>query len=129
MNDQHGYLDVPANSPLKVGDLVGFGINHPCTTFDKWQVIHVVDETAVDEALAVAPLVDALLAAEGIARGDLHGIAFGSGPGAFTGLRVACGVAQGIAFGGPEKNNLYLAGAGGIVKIPLLAKGFAGRAK
>ena len=25
-------------------DLVGFGINHPCTTFDKWQVIHVVDD-------------------------------------------------------------------------------------
>jgi hypothetical protein len=46
------------------------------------------------------PLVDALLAAEGVVRGDLNGIAFGSGPGAFTGLRVACGVAQGIAFGG-----------------------------
>lgn len=44
MNDQHGYLDIPAGSPLKVGDLVGFGINHPCTTFDKWQVIHVVDD-------------------------------------------------------------------------------------
>ncbi len=44
MNDQHGYLDIPASSPLKVGDLVGFGINHPCTTFDKWQVIHVVDD-------------------------------------------------------------------------------------
>ena len=44
MNDQHGYLDIPANSPLKVGDLVGFGINHPCTTFDRWQVIHVVDD-------------------------------------------------------------------------------------
>jgi D-serine dehydratase len=44
MNDQHGYLDIPAGSPLEVGDLVGFGINHPCTTFDKWQVIHVVDD-------------------------------------------------------------------------------------
>ena len=44
MNDQHGYLDIPASSPLKVGDLIGFGINHPCTTFDKWQVIHVVDD-------------------------------------------------------------------------------------
>ena len=52
MNDQHGYLDIPANSPLKVGDLVGFGINHPCTTFDKWQVIHVVDDDySVTESL------------------------------------------------------------------------------
>jgi len=46
------------------------------------------------------PLVDALLKGQGIARGELNGIAFGSGPGAFTGLRVACGVAQGIALGG-----------------------------
>lgn len=45
------------------------------------------------------PLVDALLAAQGVARADLDGVAFGAGPGAFTGLRVACGVAQGIAFG------------------------------
>jgi len=48
---------------------------------------------------ALLPMVDALLAAQGVTRSDLHGIAFGAGPGAFTGLRVACGVAQGIAFG------------------------------
>jgi D-serine dehydratase len=43
LNDQHGYLDVPADSPLAVGDMVGFGISHPCLTFDKWQMIAMVD--------------------------------------------------------------------------------------
>lgn len=43
LNDQHGYLDVPADSPLQVGDMVGFGISHPCLTFDKWQLIAMVD--------------------------------------------------------------------------------------
>ena len=44
LNDQHAYLDLPADSPLQVGDMVGFGISHPCLTFDKWQVICVVDD-------------------------------------------------------------------------------------
>ena len=44
LNDQHAYLEVPPDSPLQVGDMVGFGISHPCLTFDKWQVICVVDD-------------------------------------------------------------------------------------
>ncbi len=44
LNDQHGYLDLPADSPLQVGDLVGFGISHPCLTFDRWQAIMLVDD-------------------------------------------------------------------------------------
>jgi D-serine deaminase-like pyridoxal phosphate-dependent protein len=28
----------------KWGDIIGFGISHPCTTFDKWQVLFVVDD-------------------------------------------------------------------------------------
>lgn len=45
LNDQHCHMTVPADSPLAVGDMVGFGIGHPCTTFDKWQLLMVVDET------------------------------------------------------------------------------------
>jgi D-serine dehydratase len=44
LNDQHCHLLTPAESPLRPGDLVGFGISHPCTTFDKWSVLMLVDE-------------------------------------------------------------------------------------
>jgi D-serine dehydratase len=42
--DQHLFLAVPHTSPLKVGDLVSFGVAHPCTTFDKWPLLFVVDD-------------------------------------------------------------------------------------
>ncbi len=50
LNDQHCYLGIPRESPLQVGDMIGFGIGHPCTTFDKWQLIWIVDSdyTAID---------------------------------------------------------------------------------
>lgn len=44
MNDQHGYLSLPEDSPLRVGDMVCFGISHPCTTFDKWRLMSVVED-------------------------------------------------------------------------------------
>lgn len=45
LNDQHCHMRVPEGSPLAVGDMVGFGIGHPCTTFDRWKMLMLVDET------------------------------------------------------------------------------------
>jgi D-serine dehydratase len=44
LNDQHAYLAVPTEADLAVGDLIGFEISHPCTTFDKWSLLLEVDD-------------------------------------------------------------------------------------
>lgn len=44
LNDQHCHVSMPADSPLQVGDMVSFGIGHPCTTFDKWSMLLLVDK-------------------------------------------------------------------------------------
>ncbi|MEP7217123.1 MAG: alanine racemase [Anaerolineaceae bacterium] len=49
LNDQHAYLrgSGPEHAALQVGDLVALGISHPCTTFDKWRWMPVVDDNYV----------------------------------------------------------------------------------
>ena len=47
----------------------------------------------------ILPQIQLLLDKANIELSELDGIAFGAGPGSFTGVRVACGVAQGLAFG------------------------------
>lgn len=44
LDDQHAYMRIPASSKIQVGDLIACGISHPCTTFDKWRELFVLDD-------------------------------------------------------------------------------------
>ncbi|CAL9293386.1 amino acid deaminase [Streptomyces sp. SudanB66_2053] len=50
LSDQHAWLRTSAEADLEVGDWVGLGLSHPCTSFDKWALIPVAeaDGTVVD---------------------------------------------------------------------------------
>jgi D-serine dehydratase len=48
LNDQHAYLHFNPQAPQDgqpfVGQIIGSGISHPCTTFDKWRWMPLVDD-------------------------------------------------------------------------------------
>ena len=43
MMDQHAYLHIATGDDLRVGDMIGFDIAHPCLTFDKWRTLPVLN--------------------------------------------------------------------------------------
>ncbi|MEU6651708.1 amino acid deaminase [Streptomyces sp. NPDC046900] len=50
LSDQHAWLRTAPEADVEVGDWIGLGLSHPCTSFDKWQLIPVAeaDGTVVD---------------------------------------------------------------------------------
>ena len=63
------------------------------------QLIESVEHVGNQHSNRVLPMIDAALARAELKLGEIDIIAFGAGPGSFTGLRIACGVAQGLAYG------------------------------
>ncbi|OZE26869.1 amino acid deaminase [Rhodococcus sp. 05-2254-5] len=55
LNDQHAFLRLPADDAgaLPVGAVLRLGLSHPCTAFDKWRLIPVVDDSDSDDPLVV----------------------------------------------------------------------------
>lgn len=67
------------------------------------QVVEVAETVGQKHSDRVLPMIRELLLAHGLELADCDAIAFGAGPGAFTGLRIACGITQGLAFGAGKR--------------------------
>jgi len=45
LSDQHAFVRLPPGYPLEPGDLLGAGISHPCSTFDRWRLLLLTDDS------------------------------------------------------------------------------------
>ena len=52
VNDQHGYLGHPGEGP-SIGEILRLGLSHPCTAFDKWRLIPVVEDADAEDPRVV----------------------------------------------------------------------------
>lgn len=77
------------------------------------QVVVAEQNTAQQHTKHLLPMIDRLLSEAGLKVCDLDGIAFGAGPGSFTGLRVACSLAKGLAYA----HDLPIYPVGGLLSI------------
>lgn len=63
------------------------------------QVSELVETVGNKHSECALPMIDAALEVAGLTLGDIEVFAFGAGPGSFTGLRIGCGITQGLAYG------------------------------
>ena len=53
LNDQHAFLRLPEGGEVPIGSVVRLGLSHPCTAFDKWRLIPVIDDAGADRPRVV----------------------------------------------------------------------------
>jgi len=53
LNDQHAFLRTAQGQAVVVGQVVRLGLSHPCTAFDKWRVVPVIDDPDADDPLVI----------------------------------------------------------------------------